>query len=224
MLFLESDVYGITMADNIEFRNGLIRGLAKVHSRAESDFEYLRKSLETKIKALVTKTKALESKTKALETQNVLLELQIEKHVQEHANLAESHQQALIDLKARSVKEGNNQSFEQRLATLEKQLSATARIESSDNAGGTTKRRCYELDRNTDKPKAKRNYNNIEHDNGLHGTFGMILRSRAKHQKIHWAGFWGQYAEDTRRGTTAPSPYGTKCVEVSRVYDKNYLR
>lgn len=189
MLFLESDVYGITMADNIEFRNGLIRGLAKVHSRAESDFEYLRESLETKIKALVTKTKALESKTKALETQNVLLELQIEKHVQEHAKLAESHQQALIDLKARSVKEGNNQSFEQRLATLEKQLSATARIESSDNAGGTTelrtKLRCFELDRNIDKPKAKRNYNNIEHDNGLHGTFGMVLRSRAKHRVIH---------------------------------------
>ena len=196
MLVLDSDVYGITMADNIEFRfNRLIRGLAKVHSRAESDFEYLRESLETKIKALVTKTKGLESKTKALETQNVWLKLQIERLVQEHTDLAQSHQQALIEFKARSnVTEGNNQSFEQRLATLEKQLSATARIENSDNAGGITelrtKRRCFELDRdpnNINKPKAKRNYNNnnIEHDNGLHGTFRMVLRSRTKREVIH---------------------------------------
>jgi hypothetical protein len=195
MLDLESDIYGIMMADNIEFRNHLLSCLAKVHSRAESDFLYLRGSLETKIKALVTKTKALESKTKALEMQNVSLELQMEEHVQEHTDLAQAHQQALTDLMATSnVKEENNQSFEQRLATLEKQLSATAPIENSDNAGGITelrtKRRCFELDRNPiniNKPKAKRNYNNnnIEHDNSLHGTFRMVLRSRTKREVIH---------------------------------------
>ncbi len=188
MLDLESDVYGIMMADNIEFRNDLLRCLAKVHSRAESDFLYLRGSLETKIKALVTKTKALESKTKALEMQNVSLELQMEEHVQEHTDLAQAHQQALTDLMARSnVKEENNQSFEQRLATLEKQLSATAPIESSDNAGGTTELRTKR--RNPHNTKAKRNYNNnnnnnIEHDNSLHGTFCMVLRSQTKGEVI----------------------------------------
>jgi chromosome segregation ATPase len=197
MLVLESDVYGITMANNTEFRKRLIHSLAQVHSRAESDFKHLRRSLETNIKALVmqsealkSKAEALESKTETLEMQNLSLELQIEKHVQEHRDLAQSHQQALIDLKARpNVEEENNQLFEQRLATLEKQLSATTRTESSDNAGGTTKlrtkRRCFELDRNPhniDNPKTKRKYNNIGNDS-LHGTFGMVLRSQTKNAK-----------------------------------------
>jgi len=187
MLDLESDVYGITMAGNIEFQKGLLGGLAKVHRIAESNFLRLRGSLETKIKALESKIKALESKARVLEMQNVSLKLQIEKHLQEDTDLAQYHQQALTDLMARSnVKEENNQSFEQRLALLEKQLSATARIESSDNAGGTTelrtKGRCSELDRN---PQAKRKYNNnIEHDNSRHGTFGMVLRSQTKGQVI----------------------------------------
>lgn len=186
------------MADILAFQKGLVSRLAKVLSAAEERLQ----ELGTDVNRFKTTIKALEQRMLSSSMKVTAHIDNYKAHIENDMALKQAHTQALIDLEARSkVEERNRQSFEQRLETLQKRISAIPGIGSSENAVGSTKLRtkqkCFEdnavgstklsFENNDDitaKPNAKRKYH-FENDNSLNGTFRMTLRSQTRRQALH---------------------------------------